>query len=282
MRTTQPVTSAERRRTWFRATTMSVLFVLSAMIAALFVADMAYIDMGSMRRVLGDADVWRAFFLSLATSVVAMLLCVAVAVPAGYALSRHPFRGMIVLDVLIDALIVLPVLVIGISILVLLREGQMVPGVGRVFVWLSRFFVYQVPGIVLAQFFCAVSYSVRVMKATFDELDPRSEQVAMTLGCSEAGAFWRVTLPMARHGIVAAAVLGWARAVGVYAPVYIVAGTLRGRTEVLPTSIYLEISVGGLEPALAISLIMIVMAFVVLLLLKTFSRSSLFGAGGMG
>ena len=61
----------------------------------------------------------------------------------------------------------------------------------------------------------------------------------------------------------------------------LVAGAVRGKTEVLPTSIYLEISIGKLEPALAVSVVMILMAFVVLLALKTFSKSTLFGTGGV-
>ena len=117
------------------------------------------------------------------------------------------------------------------------------------------------------------------MKATFDQMDPRTEQVAMTLGCSRSGAFWRVSLPMARHGMLAAAVLAWARAFGVYGPIQIVAGAVAGRTQTLPTAIFLEFSVGYIRLALALSLAMIVLAFAVLLALKTFSKASLFGAG---
>ena len=239
-----------------------------------------------------------------------------IAVPSGYALSRYKFRGMMVFDVIIDALIVLPVLVIGISVLVVFRKGMDFVGIGdgllidgwamwedgglfgrvgaalvvclgyvlwtagQLVTWLADQFVHEVPGIVLAMFFCSASYAVRVMKATFDNLDPRTEQVAMTLGCTRAGAFRRVTLPLAKHGLIAAAVLSWARAVGVYGPVMIVAGAVEGKTHVLPTSIYVEISNGQLKSALAISVIMIVMAFVVLFLLKRFTKSSLFGAGG--
>lgn len=271
-----------RKFSYFRGTTLAVLFVFGGSIAALFLADITYVDAASMKTALTSGHVYHAFWLSLVTSIVAMGLSVLVAIPAGYALSRYPFRGMIILDVMIDALIVLPVLIIGISILVLFRQGKDVPIplVGHFFTMMSDFFVYKVPGIILAEFFCAASYAVRVMKATFDEMDPRTEQVAMTLGCTRAGAFRRVTLPAAKHGIIAAAVLSWARAVGVFGPVQIVAGAVRGKTEVLPTSIFLEISVGELRLALAMSIIMIVMAFVVLLLLKTFSKSSLFGSGG--
>ncbi len=265
---------------YFRWATRLVLFAFGAAIVGLFLADILYIDAASATKTLSSPAVTHALFLSLSCSVVATLLSVSVAIPSGYALSRYPFRGMIVLDVLVDALIVLPVLIIGISILVFFRLSADLPLIGGLFEWLGNLFVHQVPGIVLAMFFCSASYAIRVMKATFDELDPRTEQVAMTLGCTRGQAFWRVSLPLARHGIVAAAVLSWARAVGIYGPVMIVAGAVARKTDVLPTTIYKEISNGELRPALAISVLMIVMAFIVLALLKTFSKSSLFGTGG--
>ncbi len=311
MRTRRPRSRLHRTFGW-------VLGLFCALIAAMYVADLSYINPAAMREVLETAHVRRAFRLSLITSVITMTLSVLVAVPAGYALSRFKVRGMLVLDVLVDSLIVLPVLVIGISVLVLFRQasdlalpgqrlleqaaaltgqtdpsllehlrawglylaGELLLGAGRAAAWLGHLFIYRTPGIVVAQFFCAVSFAVRVMKTTFDEIDRRAEQVALTLGCTPGGAFRRVTLPLARHGIIAAAVLSWTRAVGVYGPVYIVAGAVRGRTEVLPTSIFLEFSVGRLEAALSLSVIMLLLAFAVLLALKLGTRSSLFGSGG--
>jgi len=305
-----------KKISYFRQTSLAVLFAFGAAIVTLLAADISYIHGTSLIDALGSSSVRHAYLLSLITSLAAMALSVLVAVPAGYALSRYSFRGRILLDVLVDALIVLPVLVIGISLLVAFRQGAdlAVPGrsllldassclaeaggwtdragclpvaclghllvaVGSLFTWLGNLFIYKVPGIILAQFFCSASYAIRVMNATFDELDPRTEQVAMTLGCTRAGAFRRVTLPMARHGLVAAAVLSWARAVGVFGPVMIVAGAVENRTQVLPTTIFLEISVGDLERALAISVIMILMALIVLLVLKAFSKTTLFGSG---
>ena len=300
---------------YFQRTTLCILLALCACIALLFIADISYIDGASIATVLGSGAVQHALWLTLSCSLAATLLCVLVAVPAGYALSRQSFRGMMLLDVIVDALIVLPVLVIGISLLVLFRQGTdlTIPGqkllvaagmrlddagtgllgsvwwglvawagyflwlIGGLFASLGSVFIYKVPGIVLAMFFCSASYAVRVMKATFDDMDPRSEQVARTLGCSRSGAFFRVSLPLARHGMMAAAVLSWARAVGIFGPVMIVAGAVEGETQVLPTTIYLEISVGNLKTALAISILMILMAFVVLIALRVFSKSNLFG-----
>ena len=112
------------------------------------------------------------------------------------------------MDAVLDIPIVLPPLVIGISLLILFQTP---PGkaIERVLP-----FTYAVPGVVLAQFAVACAFAVRTMLVTFDQISPRGEQVAMTLGCNRAGAFWRVALPESRRGILTAATLAWARALG--------------------------------------------------------------------
>ena len=91
---------------------------------------------------------------------------------------------------------------------------------------------------------------------------------AWTLGCSRAQAFWRVVLPEARRGLLAAGTLAWARALGDFGPVLVFAGATRFRTEVLPTTIYLELSVGNLEAAVAVALFMVLLAGLVLTLVR--------------
>jgi molybdate transport system permease protein len=131
-------------------------------------------------------------------------------------------------------------------------------------------FVYQRSGIILAQFLVAASFGIRAIKATFDDIDARQEEVALTLGCTGGQAFWRVAVPNARGGIIAGTILTWARAFGVFGPLMVFVGAVRMRTEVLPTSIYLETSVGRIEVALAVALLMIAMAAVALILIRLF------------
>jgi molybdate transport system permease protein len=272
----------------FRWLTTGVLVVFTVLVSLLFIADLAFVDRESLLEIVTMPHLRSACALSLITSIIATVISVLVAVPAAYALSRYRFRGIIVLDVMVDLLIVMPVLVIGVSLLVFFRVGREL-GQSNVFLvhWLGwavgqcgDFFIYSRPGIVLAQFFCSASYAIRTIKAAFDEIDPRTEQVAMTLGCSRAGAFRRVTLPLAKEGILAGTVLAWVRAFGIFGPILIVAGGVRGKTEVLPTSIYLEISIGRLEAALAISLLMVVAAAAVLLALRGIAGKSVLGVGG--
>ncbi|NOZ21381.1 MAG: ABC transporter permease [Planctomycetes bacterium] len=218
-----------------------------------------------------DRQVLQAVWLSVWTSTVAAIVSLVVSVPVGYVLSRWRFRGVQVLDALVDIPIVLPPLLFGISLLVLFQRTF----VGPVIRAIGMKFVHEPAGIVLVQVLIATAYGARMMKGTFDGLDPRLAAVAQTLGCTRARAFFTVTLPTVRNSIVAALVMIWARALALYGPIIAFVGSTAGYTEVMPTRMYLEMSVGRLEAALAISLMMIAMAAVVLLIVKLAG-----GAGG--
>jgi len=127
---------------------------------------------------------------------------------------------------------------------------------------------FQIPSIVLAQFTVSCAFAARTMRITFEQINPRTESVAMTLGCTRAGAFWRVGLPQARRGIITAASIAWARALGEFGPILVFAGATRMRTEVLPTTVFLELSIGNIEAAVAVSMIMVVAALIVLLIMR--------------
>lgn len=221
---------------------------------------------------LARKEVRYAVRLSLVSCTITTLLSLWVSVPLGYVLSRYSFRGKRVLDAILDIPIVLPPLVIGLSLLILFRTG---PGYAFENFLVEHFgfrFTYAVPGVILAQFMVACAFAVRTMRATFDEIPPRREQVAMTLGCSRGEAFWRVTLPEARRGVLVAATLAWARALGEFGPILIFAGSTRMKTEVMPTTVFLHMQVGDLEGAVAVSMLMIAAAMVVLMLVRVFGQ----------
>jgi molybdate transport system permease protein len=236
-----------------------------ALVAALLVADVAYTSAGDIERAFASPEIRAAVWLSLLSCSAAAILSVWVAVPLGYLLSRTRFPGRGAIDLILDVPIVLPPLVVGLSLLILFQTA---PGV-----WFQeRAFpvTYAVAGVVLAQFAVSAAFAVRTMRVTFDQIDPRTEDIARTLGCSRAGAFWRITLPEARRGVLAAFTLAWARALGEFGPILVFCGATRMRTEVLSTSVFLELSVGNLEAAIAVSLLMIAVAVAVLMLTRAF------------
>ncbi|RJP31095.1 MAG: ABC transporter permease subunit, partial [Candidatus Omnitrophota bacterium] len=131
--------------------------------------------------------------------------------------------------------------------------------------------------VILAQFMVACAFAVRTMRATFDQINPRQEQVALTLGCSRAQAFWLVVLPEARRGLLTAATLAWARSLGEFGPILVFSGATRNKTEVLSTSVFLELSIGNIEAAVAVSMIMVIAAVAVLVIVRVYGAERSWG-----
>lgn len=232
------------------------------LIVALLVADASYTSPAHLVSALRSPEIRAAIRLSLITCSLAAIFSVWVGVPIGYVMSRRGFRGKAFVDALLDIPIVLPPLVIGLSLLILFQTPP-----GR---FIERFLpvTYAVPSVVLAQFTVACAFAIRTLRVAFDEIHPRQEQVALTLGCNQSQTFWLVVLPQARRGILTAGTLAWARALGEFGPILVFSGATRLRTEVLSTSVFLELSVGNLEAAVAVSLLMVAAAVVVLLAVR--------------
>src|SRR6266404_604322 len=216
-----------------------------ALILAMVAPDSAFTSPSQIARALGTREIQYAIKLSLISCTISALLSLIVAVPLGYLLSRHEFRGQ--------------------SIDEWLRTQLHFP------------VTFAIPSVILAQFAVACAFAVRTMRVTFEQINPRNEQVALTLGCTRSQAFWLVALPEARRGILTAATLAWARSLGEFGPILMFSGATRMRTEVLPTTVFLELSIGNIEAAVAVSLLMIAAAAIVLTLLRVLGSDSFLG-----
>ncbi len=270
---------------------MVVLFVTYTLLLILLLAgDVAYMFKGSddlsilnnpFMTALRQKEIRNSIVLSLVSCSLSAFFSIGVAIPIGYLLSKRNFFGKNLLDAILDIPIVLPPLVVGISLLILFQFppfttplDSFLPGD-----WggksLNSYVVYKVPAVVLAQFTVAAAFAIRTMKSTFEQIDTRREQVALTLGCTRFQAFNRVVLPEAMPGIVTAWTLAWARSLGEFGPLLIFAGATRNKTEVLSTTVFLELSIGNLEGAVAVSLIMVFAAVAVLIIARVWGRKEL-------
>lgn len=255
---------------------LSGMIILAALymvlLASMLIALGTFTTPHHLIEALENEEIRYATKLSLVSCTLAAILSLWVGVPLGYLLSRFRFPGKSIVDAFIDLPIVLPPLVIGLALLILFQTPpgraiqKMVPG-GVTFA---------VPAVILAQFVVAAAFAVRTLRVTFDAINPRAEAVALTLGCTRGQAFWRVVLPEARHGLVTAATLAWARSLGEFGPILVFAGATRMRTEVLPTSVFLELSVGNIEAAVAVSLIMVSLAMIVLVIARVYGVNKSF------
>lgn len=243
------------------ATTMLVGLLLG-----MLAVNVSYTAPGHLWHALHTPEIIAAIRLSLITSTITTVLALLLGIPAGYLLARGDFPGKGAVETLLTLPLALPPLVIGVSLLLLFQTP-----VGLVIQRLVPI-TYTPIAVVLAQLPIACALVVRTMRICFGLIPHRQEQVAWTLGCSRGTAFWRIVLPQARRGILSAAALAWARSLGEFGSVLVFAGATRMRTEVLSTSVYLEMSMGNIEAALAVALLMAGLAFGVLGLVRFLAR----------
>lgn len=239
------------------------LLLPSAMVLALIAASAWFVNPDKAVGAIATPGLQSAITLSLLTATIASLLGMLAAIPASYLLARRQFVFKPLLDVLLDLPMVLSPVAIGIMLLVLFRSP---PGN-----WLQEQilrFVFEVPGIILAQFVIVVALQVRVLKAVFEGIPERMEVVARLLGCSAWQAFLRVTLPVAKPGLLSALILGWARALGEYGATVTVAGAVRNKTETIPVAIVMHWNALRVDAAIGLVLLSLGIAALVLLAIR--------------
>lgn len=239
------------------------LGVAVTIVVLMLAAQVGFAGLGVPLAALRRPDVQQSIRLSLLCATVAAGLAMVVAVPSAYVLARCRFPGRMLVDALLDIPIIISPIAIGMTLLLMFRS----PAGSWVQEHVMRF-VFEVPGIILAQFIIALALQVRVLKATFEEINPRLEQVARYLGCGPWSALWRVTLPLARPGMIAALVLGWGRAVGDYGATVTIAGSVKGKTDTIPIAIVLNWSAVRIEAAVAMVMVLTVIALLVLLAVR--------------
>lgn len=244
------------------------------LILAMVLADLAYTSPRHLVEALASAEIRYAIRLSLISCSISAALSLLFGIPLGYLLARGRFRGRALMEAMLDVPIVLPPLVIGLSLLILFQIKLGGLSLESLLTRAGLPVTYQIPAVILAQFAVSAAFAARTLRVSFEQINPRAEQVALTLGCTRAQAFWRVALPEARRGVLTAGTLAWARALGEFGPILVFAGATRMRTEVLSTSVFLELSVGRLEAAVAISLLMIAAAVLVLTLVRLFASAA--------
>ena len=208
-----------------------------------------------------DID-WFPLLLSLRVALLSTLFVVLVGVGLGWLLARKRFVGREVLDALITLPLVLPPTVLGYYLLVLL--GRHSP-TGRLIEWATGApLVFTWRGAVVAAAVGALPLMVKTARASIASVEVDFENAARTLGKSEWQVFRRVTLPLASRGILAGAMLAFARALGDFGATLMVAGNIPGRTQTAAIAIYDATQTGRDDVALALVVILSVIAFVLL------------------
>jgi len=213
-------------------------------------------------RALGsDAELRASLLLTIGTATLATVLGIIGATPIAYALARGRFRGRAIVSAIIDLPLLIPHPVAGIALLLVLGRNTVL---GSRLSALGFQITGSVTGIVAAMLFVSAPLYVSAAREAFDRVDPRFEGVARTLGDSRWRALRRVTLPLAWRGLLAAAIVMWARAVSEFGAIVI----LVYHPRVASVLSYERFSAFGLRSALPVAAVLVLLALVPLVALR--------------
>ena len=214
---------------------------------------------------LGSDIVMEALRISAIASVAATAISAVVGIPVAWVLARSRFPGRGVLRSLVLLPLVLPPVVTGVALLFALgRRGVIGEPLERATGLVLPFSIWAV---ILAATLVAMPFLIITVEGALRGLDGRHEDAAATLGAGPWRRMWRVALPMIRPSLVAGLVLTWARALGEFGATVAFAGNLQGETQTLPLAVFVALEQDR-EAAIAISLVMVAISFIVLLGLR--------------
>jgi molybdate transport system permease protein len=223
-----------------------------------------------MKYAIYSEEVIFAIRLSLYTASVSTALCILLAIPTAYALTKTnmPFKKLF--QVLLELPLSLPNLVIGLSLLLMFSSE-----VGTWFSTIGFKVIFSKKGIIIVHIFLNLPFVIRIIKTSFQEVDLRLEFIARMLGASKAVSFWTITLPLSKNTIIGAVILTWSRALGEFGATLMLVGATRVKTETLPASIYLNMATGDMGAAMASAVILLFISAISQLLFHRFNRKSM-------
>ncbi|MCA3507561.1 MAG: molybdate ABC transporter permease subunit [Rhodobacter sp.] len=215
---------------------------------------------------------WRAVALSLRVSFWATLISLPAGIAVAYVLARYRFRGHQLLNGLVHLPLILPPVVTGYLLLLIFgRKGAVGAFLDQTF---GLVFAFRWTGAALAAAVMAFPLMVRAIRMAIEAVDPRLEAAAGTLGASRPWVFVTVTLPLILPGIIAGAILAFAKAMGEFGATITFVANIPGQTQTLPSAIYAYLQVpGGDAAAFRLVLVAIAIAMLALLLSEWVGRS---------
>lgn len=249
----------------------SIVCIVIAALVLLFVGSAIFAIVASGIAHFGEAisspEVLFSLRMSVVTSCISTALCLVLALPTAYALTRTNMPFKKVAEVLMELTLSLPYILLGFALLIIFSSpfGKMLKEWGLAV-------VFEPTGIVFAQLIVNLPFAIRMIKTAFLEVNPRIEFVAQTLGATPGAVFRTIVLPLCRNAIISTLVLTWARGMGEFGATLMLVGVTRMRTETLPGSIYLNISTGNNETAMATAMIMLLLSAATLILANVLNK----------
>ena len=218
-------------------------------------------------------DEWRAVALSLRVSFWAVLISLPLGIWVAHLLARRAFWGKQLLNGLVHLPLILPPVVTGYLLLLTFgRKGAVGQFLDQ---WFGIVLAFKWTGAVLAAAVMAFPLMVRAIRLAFDAVDPKLEQAAATLGAAPIWVFATVTLPLILPGIIAGAVLAFAKAMGEFGATITFVSNIPGQTQTLPSAIYTVLQVpGGDAQAFRLVWVSVAVAMLALILSEWVGRAA--------
>lgn len=267
--TTPPLTTQNtpRRARWGRwgiqsAAWTYVTFMLLIPLAVIF-QDGLRGGLGTLWQSISSPIAWSALRLTLWTSALMAVINAIMGTLTAYVLVRYEFPGKSLLNAIVDLPLAIPTLVTGVMLVVLYGPQSFIGA------WLKDQMNWKIifapPGIVLALLFVNFPFVVRAVQPVLQNLDLEAEEAAATLGAGSATIFRRVTLPALRLPIASGALLSFARAIGEFGAIVIVAGNIPLRSQTAAVYVFGEVESANRQGASAMSIVMLSLAFTLVL-----------------
>lgn len=216
-------------------------------------------------------EAWQAVALSLKVAFWATVLSLPLGIVTAYALARGRFAGRQILNGLVLVPLIMPPVVTG--YLLLLTFGRQGPVGGLLYDWFGVTLAFRWTGAALAAAIMAFPLMVRAIRLAIEAVDPKLEDAAATLGASRLRVFCTVTLPLIAPGIIAGAVMAFAKAVGEFGATITFVSNIPGQTQTIPSAIYAFLQVpGGENAALTLVVISITLALGAVVLSEWLAR----------
>jgi len=205
------------------------------------------------------AELWQITWFTIAVSALSTALILPLGIPLAWLLARKDWRGKSLVETLVALPLVLPPVATGLILLKLLGRRGPIGGFLENSLGLQIVFTWK--AVVIAIAVMSFPLLVRSARIAFEEVSPRLENVARTLGAGPVRVFFSITLPLAARGVFAGSILAFARALGEFGATILVAGNIPGKTSTLSLSIYNEIQLGHDDQAFALLGISVLLAF---------------------
>jgi molybdate transport system permease protein len=213
---------------------------------------------------------WSPVRLSLQVALLSSVIAVVVGVAVAWKMSRTAFRGKIFLETILMLPLVLPPTVVGFLLLVILGRRSLLGS------WIEAIFsapvIFSWWAAVIASVVVAFPLVYQTMKSGFNGVDRDLEDAGRSIGANEWQVFRYITMPLAGRALITAFILGFARALGEFGATLMIAGNIPGKTQTVPTAIYVAVDSGNQPMAWAWTISIIVISFLMLLMTRTAAR----------